>query len=592
MDYKQSIFNKKYRFNNETIEQFYDRTSGGNEVIKGEMKSDRFVFGGRILSNRGLRVHGIKSTYSNCYVVPPPEDSIESIFDTAKRIARIYSYGGGCGINLSKLRPNGAAVNNSAKTTSGATSFSPLFDLTTDIICQNGRRGALMLSLMCTHPDIVEFINMKYDVNKITKANISVMFTDDFLYAVENDEMFDLTFKVEATGEVVTRTVNAKGVMLDFAYNNYETAEPGALFWDRIKKWSLLSEDKNFEFSGVNPCAEQPLPSNGSCLLGSINLSSFVLNPFTDDSSFDFGTFEDTVSNAVIALNEVLDEGLDLHPLDDIKRTVGDYRQIGLGLMGYADMLIKLGLKYGSTKALSITTSIGDTMINSALKTSALLARDFGAYPKYDAKAVLSSPFLNYNADKDTIELIEKYGLRNSQLLTIAPTGSTAPLVNASWACEPLYDISYKVKTESLDGKESYYDVFTPIITELMQVKGISSISDLPDYVVSSKDIPWRDRINTQAVLQTFIDASISSTVNLPEYVSTADVFKLYMYAWKSGLKGVTIYRDNCKRSGTLTSNLEAKEATHCPTCGAELIKVEGCTACPDKDCGFSMCSL
>lgn len=338
--------------------------------------------------------------------------------------------------------------------------------------------------------------------------------------------------------------------------------------------------------------AEQPLPANGSCLLGSINLSAFVVNPFTDRPYFNFSEFEDAVQKAVVALNEVLDEGLPLHPLQEIRDTVRDYAQIGLGLMGYADMLIKMGIRYGSKQSFDLIKDIGHSMSNTALQTSALLARDYGAYPKYNAKAVLSSPYVRWNADCDTIRLIEQYGLRNSQLLTVAPTGSTAPLLNASWATEPLYDISYSVKTESLDGRESHYNVFTPIITELMQAKGIVNISDLPDYVVSAKSIPWMDRIDTQAHFQTFIDASISSTVNLPEYVSVNDVYKLYMYAWKQGLKGVTIYRDNCSRVGTLTSTTEETVAINCPTCGTKLVMTEGCKCCPNEQCGFTMCGL
>ena len=226
MQYKQSIFEKKYRYKNETLDGFYKRVSGGDSVLEELMRKDMFVFGGRILNSRGTAKDGIKSTYSNCYVPKAPRDTIEDIFDTAKYIARIYSYGGGCGLNLSYLRPKDSRVNNAAKASSGASSFAPLYDVTTKVIGQEGRRGALMLSLMCTHPDIIDFINMKSNVEVITSANISVMFTDAFLIASKQKKMFDLTFTVEATGQVLTKTVCANSVMMDFAFNNHDNAEP------------------------------------------------------------------------------------------------------------------------------------------------------------------------------------------------------------------------------------------------------------------------------------------------------------------------------------------------------------------------------
>jgi ribonucleoside-diphosphate reductase alpha chain len=250
------IWSKKYRFENETLDQWFDRVSGGNEAIKQLIKEKKFLFGGRILANRGLHKEGRKITLSNCYVMTPPDDNIESIFDCAKKLARTYSYGGGCGIDISKLSPRNAKINNAAKETSGSVSFMDLYSLVTELIGQSGRRGALMISLDCSHPDIEEFINIKSDLNKVTKANISIRISDDFMKAVKEDKDWKLSYTREETGEQIVKTVRAKELFGKLAKMNWDYAEPGLLNWDRIKGWNLLSEDRNFEFAGVNPCAK------------------------------------------------------------------------------------------------------------------------------------------------------------------------------------------------------------------------------------------------------------------------------------------------------------------------------------------------
>lgn len=264
MDYKewlgenneigQSIWLKKYRYGNESFEEWLDRVSGKNEKIKKLIREKRFLFGGRILSNRGLQKDGLKISYSNCYVISPPDDSIESIFDCAKKLARTYSYGGGCGVDISKLSPRGAKVNNSAKHTSGAVSFMDLYSMVTGLIGQNGRRGALMISLDCNHPDLEEFIDIKSDLDKVTKANISIKITDEFMIAVKNNKKYLLEFTREETKEKIIKEVNAKEIFAKLCNMNWRVAEPGCLFWDRIKNWNLLSNDPDFEYVGVNPC--------------------------------------------------------------------------------------------------------------------------------------------------------------------------------------------------------------------------------------------------------------------------------------------------------------------------------------------------
>lgn len=249
------IWEKKYRYNGESFDEWLDRVSGGEEGVKNLIKEKKFLFGGRILSNRGLDKKGEKVTLSNCYVITPPEDNIESIFDCAKKLARTYSYGGGCGVDISKLAPKGAKVNNTAKETSGSVSFMDLYSLVTGLIGQNGRRGALMLSISCEHPDLEEFIEIKSDLDRVTKANISIRITDKFMAAVQNRQPFTLNFTREETGETITKTVDAYEMFHKICEMNWDYAEPGMLFWDRIENWNLLSCDKSFEYAGTNPCA-------------------------------------------------------------------------------------------------------------------------------------------------------------------------------------------------------------------------------------------------------------------------------------------------------------------------------------------------
>lgn len=254
-DLSYNIWEKKYRYNNESLDEWFDRVSGGNDMVKRLIKEKKFLFGGRILANRGLEKEGRKITYSNCYVLAPPEDNIESIFDTAKKLARTFSYGGGVGIDIGKLSPAGAKINNAAKETSGAVSFMDLYSMVTGLIGQAGRRGALMISIPCTHPDLLDFIGIKSDLNRVTKANISVRITDDFMVAVKNRKSYLLSFVREETGEHIIKEVDAYEVFRKLCEENWNNAEPGMLFWDTIKNNNILSADNDFSYAGVNPCA-------------------------------------------------------------------------------------------------------------------------------------------------------------------------------------------------------------------------------------------------------------------------------------------------------------------------------------------------
>lgn len=555
------IWKRKYQYEDETFDHWLDRVSGGNEDIKKLMIEKKFLFGGRILANRGLNYEGRKVSLSNCYVCTPPEDNIESIFDTAKKLARTYSYGGGIGVDISNLAPRGAKVNNAAKETSGAVSFMDLYSLVTETIGQNGRRGALMISLSVEHPDVIEFIKVKTDLNRVTKANISVRMTDDFMKAVQANDTFKLHFIREATGEKIERVVQAKDVMHLIAECNHDYGEPGMLFWDRIDSYNLLSNNDEFHYAGVNPCAEECLPAGGSCLLGSINLSEFVNEPFTEFAWFDMNEFRRSVEICVRGLNEVLDEGLPLHPLQEQRDSVRDWRQIGLGIMGLADMLIKLGIRYGSKQCLELCDQIGFEMASSAIEMSAKLADECGTYPKYTDQVTVTDFFQN-NTDSFVASNGYEFGLRNSQLLTIAPTGTLSTMLGISGGIEPVFSYSYTRKTESLFGEDKYYTVYAKIVQDYLKVHQEADPKHLPDYFIDAMHLNYKERVDTQATWQKHIDASISSTVNVPEEFTVEDVEKMYMYAWEKGCKGITLFRTNCKRAGILTPKTEAKEET------------------------------
>ena len=555
------IWTKKYCSEGEDFEAWIQRISGGNEEIGRYIKEKKFLFGGRILSNRGLNKQGRKVTYSNCYVIAPPEDEIESIFECAKKLARTYSYGGGCGVDISKLSPRGAKINNAAKETSGAVSFMELYSLVTALIGQNGRRGALMISIDCSHPDVAEFIELKTDLDKVTKANISIRIHEDFMEAVKKNEEYLLHYTRETTGEVIEKRVNARELFRRITETNWDYAEPGALFWDRITGWNLLSNTKEFSYAGVNPCAEEPIPAGGSCLLGSVNLAQFVENPFTDEAFFDFDGFKLCVQASVKALNEVLEEGLPLHPLPEQRESVAQWRQIGLGIMGLADALIKLGLTYGEEDAVKMCDKIGFAMADTAIAASAKLAKEQGAFPQCKVEEIMETPYFLANTTEKTRELVRKHGLRNSQLLTIAPTGTLSTMLGISGGIEPVYANYYERKTESLHGADVYYKVYTKIVESYMKEHNLTDDKQLPDYFVTAMTLDYRQRIDMQSIWQRHIDASISSTVNVPESFTVEETESLYMYAFEQGLKGIAIFRDGCKRIGILNTK-ETKTVT------------------------------
>lgn len=548
------IWLRKYRKGEESFDEWLDRVSNNNSDVRQAILDKKFIPGGRILSNRGIK--NTRVTYSNCYVVTPPEDSLESIYESRTKLARTYSYGGGCGIDISKLAPAGAKVHNQAEKTSGAVSFMEGYSMTTEEIGQNGRRGALMISLDCHHPDLMDFIDIKTKEGKVTKANISVRVTDDFMHAVENDEDWVMSFTRKETGDTITKVEKARVIFDKLCENNWNWAEPGILFWDNICNYNLLSNNKDFKYAGTNPCAEEPLPAGGSCLLASINLSAFV----NEDGKFDFLDFYRVVDLGVNYLNEVLEEGMMLHPLQEQRDSVAKWRQIGLGVMGVADMLIKMHLRYDSDEAIEHCRDVSMGMANHAMYVSARIASHEGMYPGCNAN-IENTSFFKANADTLTRNVVERYGIANSQLLTIAPTGTISTMLGVSGGIEPIFAKSYKRKTESLHGETQYYDVLTPIYKEYAEKHGLTVNDKFPVWFVDSSEINYNKRIEMQSAWQKGIDASISSTVNLPNSATVEDVKNIYFNAWKCGLKGITVYRSGCKREGVLVSEEKAPKS-------------------------------
>ena len=559
-------YEEKYRYEDETFDEFLERVTNGDKEVQQLIIDKKFIYGGRILANRGLRDKGKKVTYSNCYVLSPPEDNIESIYETCGKLARTFSYGGGVGIDISKLRPKKAPVNNAARTTTGAVSFMPTFSQVAETIGQKGRRGALMISMDVSHPDIEEFIDIKTDLNAVTKANISVKITDDFIQAVKNNEKYPCTFTLE-NGGTICKFIDAREIMSKLALNNWRMGEPGILYWDRIQNYNLLQHFDNFKYAGVNPCAEEPLPAGGSCLLGAINLSVFVKDPFTDNAEFDFEEFKRVVRKAVFALNDVLLEGMPLHPLAEQRDTVGRFRQIGLGIMGLADALIKLKITYGSKESLEMIEAIGVALLYNSIVASNGYKHHVKGDPfeGYDPDKVLQSDIvqnllghLNYHETLNLKSAIMN-GLYNSQLTTIAPTGTIAGLVDTSFGVEPNFSFkTYTRKTESLHDKETKYLIDSKIVEDYRRITGDEG--ELPEYFISAHKLDPFNRIDIQATIQKYIDASISSTINLPEKTTPEEIEAIYLYGAEKGVKGLTVFRNNCERDGILTIDEDNKE--------------------------------
>ena len=556
-----NVFRSKYAKDDaETPAEFCKRVASiCDETIRDKVEnmlaSGTFFFGGRTMYLAG-RKDKVNAAGSNCYVVPIEADTIEAIYEANKCMARIFSKGGGVGTDISILRPRNAKVNNAANTSTGAVSFLDLFNETGNVISQHGRRGATMVSIDCSHPDIEELLDIKMKGDRLKSMNVSIKFTDEFMTAVDCDKPYKLHFDVKATGEHIEKTINARDFFKKFCECQWNWGDPGALFIDRLNEYNLLSGYDNFHILTTNPCAELPLGAWGSCNLGSINLAKFV---DANEGQFHWGPFIDTVHVAVRALNDALDYSYDKQPYEENRKYIRDWRPIGLGVFGYADMLVELGLEYGSKKALEFTGRLFHCLANEAVKASAFLANDyFNTFGEYDYDKTAKSEFFQ-SLDDDTKDCILRYGLLNGQIISVAPTGSISLLAGRyTGGCEPIYKLYYERTTHKLEEQGKSFRVFAHSIEDLLERNELPMDTSAEDIkkmfpcVVESHDIEPIKRVLTQAIMQKYVDNSISSTVNLPESATPDKIFAIYDAAWQAGCKGITVFRDNCARGNIL----------------------------------------
>lgn len=550
------IWNNKYRWNNETLDEWFKRVSSGNPVIERLIKDKKFLFGGRTLSNINTDKKG---SFSNCYSHGFVEDSLDDIMQTATDIAKTFKVQGGQGLSLSKIRPKGAKIGGQFES-DGIVPFMEIFNRVTESISQGGsRKGALMMSIDIWHPEAEKFITIKSDLNKINKANLSLeiddKFMDDVIKGVTEKEK---VFKYE--GGEYKYTINPTKLFEIICQQAWNYAEPGILYTNRLRNYNMLELDDEYNIETTNPCGEQPLPKHGACNLSSINVSEYVKNPFTSNAKFDYDELGQDIPFIVKAMDDVLEKNLKNHALPEQAEVAKNYRNIGIGIMGLADCLVKLGYKYGSDDAIGFSRNLMKFLFRKSIESSVALAMERGDYPKYKSCVWDSTIIKNTFTEEEIQQLKNINHLRNCSLLSIAPTGSIGTLLNVSTGCEPFFMLSYTRKTESLNGGEtSYYQVDLPVVEEY---KKITRNAELPSYFITSQNLNWKDRIRMQAALQEYCDTAISSTVNLPEESTIEDVKNLYIEAWKQGLKGVTIFRNNCKRIGVLTEEPKQEETS------------------------------
>lgn len=555
-DLSYQIWDKKYRRNNETLEQWFDRVSAGNERIKNLIKEKKFIFGGRTLANRGIEDSG---SYSNCYSVGYVEDTLEAILRTNTDIAKTFCAHGGQGLSLSKIRPFGSTIKNTY-TTDGIVPFMKMFNATTETISQGGsRKGALMMSLDVWHPEIENFITIKSNKNEITKANLSVEIDDEFMRCVTDgvtklDKVFVYNRLDSSTGKCELKefnyTVNPVAIFDLICENALKHAEPGVLFTNPLRNYNMMEFVDSYQIETTNPCGEQPLPKHGACNLASINLGEYILNPFTPEARIDFAALTKDIPVMVEVMDDVLEENIERHALEEQRQMARDYRNIGIGVMGVADMLAKLQLTYGEAESIVTITDLMKHIFRIAVLSSAILAEDRGSFPKYDEK-MWESNIIKNAFDENEIKFLRKSGLRNATLLSIAPTGSIGTMFGASTGIEPFFRLSYVRTTKSLGGVDQDHKCEIKTLKEYRELTG----KDLtPYYFVTSDKIHYNDRIDVQSAFQQFCDTGISSTINLPKGTTLNDIKDLYLKAYRAKLKGVTIYVDG-SREGILTEN-------------------------------------
>ena len=549
----------------------------------------------------GLGNDQVIASLSNCVVIPAPFDSYGGIMYTDQQLVQLFKRRCGVGTDLSNLRPADAKVSNAARTTTGAVSFMHRFSFTTREVAQNGRRGALMLTMDVAHPDIEDFITVKQDLSKVTGANISVRLSDDFMQAVVANKDFTLRWPIDSDKPTVTKTVKAKKLWDIIVKSAHNTAEPGMIFWDRQHYYSTSSLYPGFENVSTNPCSEIAMQGGDSCRLIAVNLFSFVDNPFTSKAKFNTEKFYEVVYETQRLMDNLVDLELesvdrilqkiekDSEP-DHIKQVERDTwqllrdngkkgRRTGLGFTALADAVAALGLKFDTDEALQAVDLMMRTKMQAEFDSSIDMAIERGKFEIFDTNIEKESELVQMIQKEfpDLYERMMRFGRRNISISTVAPTGSLSMLAQTSSGVEPVFMLSYtrrrKVNADDPNAKVSFVDdsgdafeeftVYHHKLKEWMQISGKSKIEDSPYAGATAPEIDWKKRIELQSLVQKYTTHSISSTINLPSDVSVKKVSDIYVEAWKKGLKGITVYRDG-SRSGILVSDdkKEPKEVT------------------------------
>ena len=566
MAISQQIWDMKYRlkdqngaFLEQTVQDTWRRIAKALSKVETEPKKWETIFynaltdfkflpAGRITAGSGTKRN---VTLFNCFVMGVIPDSMSGIFDMLKEAALTMQQGGGIGYDFSTIRPKGSLVKGIAADASGPVSFMDVWDsMCRTIMSAGSRRGAMMATMRCDHPDIEEFIAAKSDSQKLRMFNLSVLVTDAFMEAVKKGEDWKLIYNNK-----VYSVIKAADLWDQIMRATYNFAEPGVIFIDRINETNNLSYCETI--TATNPCGEQPLPPYGACLLGSINLAKLVEHPFDKNAYLDVSQLEDLVSTAVRMMDNVIE--VSQFPLEAQKLEAKNKRRIGLGVTGLADALLMVGLRYGSDEAVKKTEKWMKTIARSAYNASINLAEEKGAFPLFDPEQFIVSGNM-IQMDEDVKEAVNKFGIRNALLTSIAPTGTISLYAgNVSSGIEPVFAYSYTRKVLQNDGSHVEEEVVDYAV-QLWRDK--FGNAPLPDFFVSAQNLTPADHVKMQAAAQKWVDSSISKTINCPEDISFDDFKEVYIQAYDTGCKGCTTYRPNEVTGSVLSAASEEKSAS------------------------------
>jgi ribonucleoside-diphosphate reductase alpha chain len=575
----QQIWDKKYRFKHAdgtpidmTVQDTWGRISEALSMSEpeGEIRNRhqhdfykaledwKYLPAGRITAGAGTER---SVTLFNCFVMGTIPDSMHGIFDMLKEAALTMQQGGGIGYDFSTIRPAGSPVIGVAADASGPLTFMDVWDaMCRTVMSAGSRRGAMMATMRCDHPDVYDFITAKQDAARLRMFNMSVLITDPFMDAVKAGADWDLHFTDKQGVKTVYRTVPANDLWDAIMASTYDYAEPGVIFIDRINDMNNLNYCETI--AATNPCGEQPLPPYGACLLGSINMAKLIVYPFTGVAEMDMALLDDLVRTAVRMMDNVVD--VSNFPLEAQRQEAINKRRIGLGVTGLADALIMMGETYGSEAAAALTDHWMHQIARSAYLASVDLAKEKGAFPLFDVDAYLASGNME-NMDDDVREAIREHGIRNALLTSIAPTGTISMYAgNVSSGIEPVFAYEYTRKILNKDGTHRYEDVTDYALEAYRQFcsdngMDVPDVNNLPDYFVSAQTLAPEAHVHMQAAAQRWVDSSISKTVNLPEDISFDDFKAVYMMAWDTGCKGCTTYRPNDVTGSILSVKTEPK---------------------------------